>query len=543
MVSFRKSLIALALLALCAGLASAATFTASCSTSGGTAVLRSEGVTELLNDVTVTCTDTTAGAIASGKWNITLYSTSTNITSAPGKNDGATGEIVMMAGGTVLTHGIIGANGLTVSFNNVVVPNTDAVPAASQGTFSFTVRGLRVNASTLTQGGPVFAAGVNLTFLAQPVNNLTPPGLFGDSPILNIANVAYAIPTFQFALVGGGHAFAQCSDSGDATPTADSPFFGTTFSVKFSETYSAAFKTMAQEEVGDTDATFVTNGTRLAATFSGLPGNTQLYVPVTAGSLSLVSGAKADGSGGTVGSTTGAIKAGNGTYWVAVTAGTPVVYEVMSSNLSVPEDFIVNVSVAYTGVPSLAAATSGSVTGNYAPVSGNPLASSGPIPRFSNAGAVTKTGLYGVAACSTSLLYPYITTQSGWAVGLAVSNTGLDPFGNKGQGGTCDFSFYGKNAPAAAVKMGAAGFGDTTVIAPGTTAADGAAAAVGSGVIFTGYAIAVCNFQYAHGYAFIVGNVPTGVISNGYLALVLQGEDSNRLRRGGDNGQYERTGF
>ncbi len=83
------------------------------------------------------------------------------------------------------------------------------------------------------------------------------------------------------------------------------------------------------------------------------------------------------------------------------------------------------VSVAYTGIPALAPTTSGSVTASYAPVSGNPLASSGPIPRFSAASAVTATGLYGIGACSTSLLYPYITTQSGWGVGLAVSNTGM----------------------------------------------------------------------------------------------------------------------
>ncbi len=90
--------------------------------------------------------------------------------------------------------------------------------------------------------------------------------------------------------------------------------------------------------------------------------------------------------------------------------------------------------------------------------------------------------------------------------------------------------------------LGAAGFGDTTAIAPGTTAADGAATAVGSGVVFTGYAIAVCNFQFAHGYAFIVGNVPTGIISNGYLALVLH--SGHNLSRGAKaNGQFERTGF
>jgi len=287
---------------------------------------------------------------------------------------------------------------------------------------------------------------------------------------------------------------------------------------------------------------YATQGTRLSATFTNLPANTQLWVPagVTTGTISasLVLSPAADGSGGTL-----AVDASPEVGWYAVTPGTAIVYEVTAESMNQTETLAIPVSVAYTGVPSLAAATSGTVSANYAPQSSNPGAISSPIPRFSSA-PVTGSGLYSVVACSTSLLFPYVTSQPGWNVGLAVSNTGTDPFGNTGQSGTCAFSFFGATgAPAAPVTLGAAGFGDSTAIAPGTTSADVLSNALATGANFTGYAIAVCNFQYAHGYAFVIGNNTKSTFAHGYLALVLQGTGTNPpLARGGQNGQYEKVG-
>jgi hypothetical protein len=294
--------------------------------------------------------------------------------------------------------------------------------------------------------------------------------------------------------------------------------------VDFTELYSNAFKTAAEENYLDTGAGFATNGTRLAVNFANLPANTAVYVPgvATTGTITvtLVTGASADGSGGTVGGTTGGIQDANtSVYWFLATPGTPVFYQVTTSEKATIETIKIPAAVAFTGQPALTAGTAGSVTGSYAPVSSNALAATKPLPRF--ASTATKTfddNLFSVEACTSTLLFPYVTTQSGWAVGLAVSNIGANPDqGVFGQTGTCDFTFYGANAPADPVTFGAAGFGDTTGIAPGTTAADGAAKAIGDGVVFTGYAYAVCNFRNSVGYAFIVGNTPNGVISNGYL--------------------------
>ena len=50
---------------------------------------------------------------------------------------------------------------------------------------------------------------------------------------------------------------------------------------------------------------------------------------------------------------------------------------------------------------------------------------------------------------------------------------------------------------------------------------------------FQGYIIAVCNFQYAHGYAFLLGGTPNGAnqVAQGYIALVIPD-----LLRGGQLG-------
>ena len=544
MVSFRKSLMVVALLALCTGLAMAQT--PGCTATYTTTVLRSEGVTEPLSDINVTCTDvdpnSTGGAIT-GTYNITLISDAP-ITS--------TADAITLTGGESDVTGVI--TGLTtVTFSGVVLDGSWLLGPPQTDTYTFTVHGLRVNASTLPQASTAFTNGTGVAFLATAANKTSLGALFAGSPYYRIQTVAYAIKTLNFGVKYPGYtqtaqgnevALSQCNPI--AAPTADSMLedVSPSFYLSFNEIYNAAFLTVDGEGMG------ATQGTRLSATFSGLPANTQLWVPSTIGTVetglaaALVKGAKADGSGGTLSTTFS---------WVAVTAGTPVVYEIVGADLTATT-LTVPVGVSYTGTPSLAPSTAGTVMGNYAPISSNPGASAATdsIPRFASA-AQSQSGLYAVVACSTTLLFPYITTQPGWNVGIAVSNTGADPFGNAGQPGTCSFSFYGAGAPSAAVSFGAGmsadgttgvpAFGDTTPIAPGTTSADVVSDVAGLGV-FRGYAIAVCDFQYAHGYAFVIGVNSQSTFAHGYLALVIEGMDSNRLYRpGAPNGQYEKVTY
>jgi hypothetical protein len=458
-----------------------------------------------------------------------------------------------LVGGAAPVPGIL-TSPTSVTFNGVQLTGGYTGGLTPTNSFVFSIQGLRFNASTMTQSTTTFANGAGFNLYAYPVDKVPAvAGLFNGSPFFRVATAAYAIPTFKFGVdypKNGEISLSQCnpSDGNLATPNATVPAFPVVFNLNFTELFNGAFLTLLDENnriAGHMG--FATQGTRLSATFSGLPTNTLLWIPaiVTTNGLTAnyVLAPKADGSGGTLAKLADTV---NKSGWVSVAAGTQVVYEITASVPTAPSTLTIPVSVTYTGTATLAPATSGSVSANYAPQSSNPGATAGPIPRFSSAPSVV-TGLYGVAPCSTTLLFPYITTQPGWNVGIAVANTGMDPFGHTGQGGTCAFNFYGPGAPAAAVTFGAGmspdgttgvnAFGDTTNIAPGTTSADVVSDAAGFSGVFRGYAIAVCNFQFAHGYAFVIGTNSKSTFAHGYLALVLQ--SGNALVRGGNNGQYE----
>jgi hypothetical protein len=113
-----------------------------------------------------------------------------------------------------------------------------------------------------------------------------------------------------------------------------------------------------------------------------------------------------------------------------------------------------------------------------------------------------------VASNTTNLLYTFVTNQGGFDTGLTISNTGSDPFGTAGQGGSCKLNFYGQNAPTP-VSSGN--------IAPGATYTTLTSV---SAPTFQGYMIATCNFPYARGFAFI-SDLGARNLAMGYLAQVI----------------------
>jgi hypothetical protein len=149
-----------------------------------------------------------------------------------------------------------------------------------------------------------------------------------------------------------------------------------------------------------------------------------------------------------------------------------------------------------------------------------------------------------VTKCITYLLYPFVTGNNipGFTTGIAIANTSADDdaFGGTGTGGNAQngsitlFGWHNSNKDA----MGSSttnytpstftGAAVSAVVSanlnPGDTWAntiDGSAAAF---VGFQGYVIAKCNFQFAHGFAFIVGKYNSGTVfdvAHGYLALVI----------------------
>ena len=117
----------------------------------------------------------------------------------------------------------------------------------------------------------------------------------------------------------------------------------------------------------------------------------------------------------------------------------------------------------------------------------------------------------------------FVTNQLGFDTGLAISNTTDPPIAP--QAGTCNLNFYGAGAPCPV---------PPAPIVP--TSAFSLTQAVGSrcdSASFQGYIIDSCNFNYAHGFGFILGGLqpaqsvnPTNT-ATGYLAMVLGNSGSS----------------
>ena len=126
--------------------------------------------------------------------------------------------------------------------------------------------------------------------------------------------------------------------------------------------------------------------------------------------------------------------------------------------------------------------------------------------------------LFTINACRSNLLFPFIVNGGGYETGMAIVNTTKDPWGTQSQTGNCTVVFYGKS-----------GTSDVCLTQTSTKSITGgqflAWTLGGGGDVpatpnFTGYAIAQCNFQYGHGFAFITDTLVQRV-AHGYLALVL----------------------
>jgi hypothetical protein len=201
-------------------------------------------------------------------------------------------------------------------------------------------------------------------------------------------------------------------------------------------------------------------------------------------------------------------------------AGTAV-WEVMNADPLTSQTYEFGIGVSYVAntsnnLPGLGSAT---VAGSFAPLSTVTTASSSaPIPRFADTS--TARTIFTISACTTNLLFVFLTNQAGFDSGIAISNTSVDPFGTAPQSGPCKLNYYGETTGG-----GAAPAAQTSAVVPAgkqliavlsTGGNYGIAATPG----FQGYMIAQCQFQYAHGFAFI-SDVGANRVSEAYQALIL----------------------
>jgi hypothetical protein len=327
-------------------------------------------------------------------------------------------------------------------------------------------------------------------------------------------------------------------------------------------------------------------GTRLKAVFSNLPGGVSVYVSTTnvndgANTNTLTNGTPepsgvfppnggaalnaavspelaalvpseaaidADGSVNPVAATIAGTAGFPGLYQLTPSSsgGATAVWEVIQTLPNTNESYDFGVYVTYpaglTPVSGVTAALS------YAPTPTVPFSATDAgkasgsltIPRFAPNPTASGTSFLNIVACNTVLLFPYVTTamlvagQSGFDTGISIANTSTDPFNTPTSSGLCSLYWYGGTPgsitatatnPQTSV-LGAGGVNSNVPIISGTTALTLASQSVPAG--WSGYMIASCNFQFAHGYA-AVSDVGVRNIMASYLALII-GNASSTLR-------------
>jgi hypothetical protein len=222
----------------------------------------------------------------------------------------------------------------------------------------------------------------------------------------------------------------------------------------------------------------------------------------------------------------GAAATGTTTLTVA-TGATSATYEVLLANSSIQEFAFLPVTVAFlsnttSNLPGTTTSPA-TVAVNLAPLSTVPTAatSSVPIPRFLQ--PYPGVSLFSINACTCDLLFPFVTNQAGFDTGVAIANTSLDPFKTPLQSGNVTLNYYGTTtgggaAPAAATTTSVVAAGAELVFTLSGGGTNGIAATPG----FQGYIIAVAQFQFCHGFAFITDGIGTSTgIAEGYLAIQL----------------------
>ena len=281
-------------------------------------------------------------------------------------------------------------------------------------------------------------------------------------------------------------------------------------------------------------------GTRFKAVFNNIPNGVNIYVdnqnttvglaapvPLDVAHLTATDNAaySAVGAGGTSvpnGVANPPLSPAGASQLTVTNGSATAIWEDLTSDPTTFASLNFGVYVSYTPSPgsnSPALATT-TVNMSYDPTSTVTVAAAANIPRFADTS--TATNIFTIVPCLTTLLFPFITNQSGFDTGVAISATATDPFGTTPQSGTCTLNWYG-TAFTGATPTPTINSGTTFALLVSTTMNH-----VTGG--YEGYMIAVCRFQYAHGFAFI-SDLGARNLAMGYLALVIPDPTSAAVGR------------
>jgi len=504
-----------------AGIASAQTPAATCTINApyGPNIVRAEGTTEYVGDVQLTCTGGPGGAATIS---VTAPPTTTFTGRVTSTTTNAT-EAFASLNGVAAVQGIL-ANPTTLNF-------TITLPVGGVNTVQFS--NLRINASAL---GATAYSPVTL-------------GVFSISNVLQVPSlsqtVAYVISGLNKATVNGST--TASSTTGVVNPvvcqakTAAAPISY----IHFSEAFPQSFKTQyavgattpspvlgsylvnnteaGVSAFGSTSIGYASSGTRLTVTLANLPAGT-IWLPITINDDAVVNGTiqmitSATGSKSLASATSSSSSPASVAAGPATVAFTPVngvvtaTYEVTASTPTVQEAYTIPVYINYSANVVAATGVSTALV-TFAPTGTTNF------PNFA-ASSVSATNSSKFNTCTTTLLFPYVVNSAGFDTGITIANTSVDNFGTVNQNGSCTLYWY----------SGAAGSAGNTSTSPVTVNAGVTYANLLSVLNpgFTGYAIAQCTFQYAHGFAFITDGFasPGRGLSQGYLALAIA--DPNQI--------------
>jgi len=654
MVDFRRWIIAATALTLFAGLASAQVpggGVGSLVCSASVAVppqLRSEGLTELIGDIVLTCTG--GAALPNGSAiptaNITV-SLGTNVTSrilsTASLNGGPTlniseGLLLIDEPGSGLAlppnqQGIIiGGQGIGPAAQQnpcLNASNTFPLQGASPGGCTQVVTNVTVPG---TGGGvlPVMqssggGAPANMYLGVVSANQITfngvpilPPVTSGSSRVYRITNIranvnglgggllngitqlqanvaisgstslpvnnpvvvaGFIQPGLTTSVTSAGHTFLQCasetltgtsllrftenfgtafktrvapigvnSTGQTGTPTALQNIPGTIYNAESGFVIPAfAFGNFGGIVVSSAQVGLADYGTRLKATFSNIPAGVRLFVTVT--NVSSLTGATVVQPAATSVSSFAVLVNGettpdgnnsvpalapttsvnaNATAVAEVTVGASgtatAVWEVINTNPAAAETFSFGVFTTYVANQNQNSPAVGTINVNqsYAPTppaftaaAGSAASSTLTIPRFADTS--TARTLLTIQLCQTLLLYPFVTHQNGFDTGISIANTTTDPIGTAPQQGICRLTWYDGTGKFPPTGINGTDLTKEAAVASGTVAVN-LASNLAPG--FQGYMFAQCNFQLAHGFAFI-SDLGARNLAMGYLALVV----------------------
>jgi hypothetical protein len=317
--------------------------------------------------------------------------------------------------------------------------------------------------------------------------------------------------------------------------TNDIAAYDNQFIVNVAEAFPYALTTSAQEidwdpgsGVSSQSGYKVTNGSSLVVTFSHVPA----LIGITAEDIEPCSTLN----------TADPLYCPGGTLWLNPPATTSVAkptggqisftYTVSSVDVGYAENVSLSYMISSSGSPLPPGLPPMTVNLAYNPTVST--TSTANIPYFTGAAEeTTPLTVVNFSDCVTNLLFPYVNTFmaggtaafANFGTGIDFANTTTDPFGLSTataagsavqQTGSCTVYLY----PASASGMVA--FTTPSIPSGGSWAFDVASSVPGFAGN-TGYAIAICNFQNAYGFAEIYDNygigAPTATL--GYEAYIL----------------------